>query len=45
LYLSRAVNKDMDKHSLGAISKKYKFDYTDEIAHRADFDAEVLNKV
>ncbi|MDE6476947.1 MAG: hypothetical protein K2L48_01960 [Mycoplasmoidaceae bacterium] len=45
LQLSRTLHKDLFKHTLGAICRKYKIEYSDEIAHRADFDAEVLNKV
>ena len=45
LQVSRTIHKDLFKHTLGAICRKYKIDYSDEIAHRADFDAEVLNKV
>lgn len=43
--VSRAVNEEMHQHSLGVLSRKYKLQYDDEIAHRADFDAEVLSKV
>lgn len=45
LQISRSIHKDLARHTLGAICRKYKIEYTDEIAHRADFDAEVLNKV
>jgi DNA polymerase III alpha subunit (gram-positive type) len=39
------LNKNSVQHNLGAISHLYKLEYNDEIAHRADFDAEVLTKV
>ncbi|MDE7434010.1 MAG: hypothetical protein K2M43_02695 [Mycoplasmoidaceae bacterium] len=45
LQISRAIHKDQTKHTLGSICRKYKIEYTDEIAHRADFDAEVLSRV
>lgn len=45
LQLSRTIHKELFKHTLGTICRKYKIEYSDEIAHRADFDAEVLNKV
>jgi DNA polymerase III subunit alpha, Gram-positive type len=39
--VSRAIN-DFKSHRLGYIASKYKIDYDDLIAHRADYDAEVL---
>lgn len=45
MQLSRYLNKNSVQHNLGAISHLYKLEYNDEIAHRADFDAEVLTKV
>jgi DNA polymerase-3 subunit alpha (Gram-positive type) len=45
MQVSRGINKDMARHNLGAICRSNKILYDDSIAHRADFDAEVLNKV
>lgn len=45
LQISRAINKELYRHTLGAICRKNKIEYTDEIAHRADFDAMVLASV
>lgn len=45
MQVSRLVNKDMNQHNLGAISHKYRLQYNDLIAHRADFDAEILLSV
>jgi DNA polymerase-3 subunit alpha (Gram-positive type) len=43
--LSRAINKHLSYHRLGVIARDYKINYDDSIAHRADFDAEVLYDV
>jgi DNA polymerase-3 subunit alpha (Gram-positive type) len=41
MHISRAIN-DFTHHSLGVISRNYKLVYDEDVAHRADFDAEVL---
>lgn len=43
--LSRAINKHLSYHKLGVIARDYKINYSEDIAHRADFDAEVLYEV
>jgi DNA polymerase-3 subunit alpha (Gram-positive type) len=45
MQVSKAINPDYAKHKLGYICKNYKIPYDDTIAHRGDFDAEVLSKV
>ncbi|KEZ22239.1 DNA polymerase III subunit alpha [Ureaplasma diversum] len=45
LMISRAINKDFKSHRLGWVCKKYGIDYNEDSAHRADYDAEVLNQV
>lgn len=45
MQLSRYINSKAIQHNLGAISHLYHLEYNDDIAHRADFDAEVLTKV
>ncbi|MBG0730547.1 PolC-type DNA polymerase III [Mycoplasma sp. 'Moose RK'] len=45
LEVSRFLNPEARSHSLKNIAKRFEFFYDDEIAHRADFDAEVLTKV
>lgn len=45
LPLSRVLNKDQSKHSLGAIARRENIDYDEESAHRADYDAYVLKEV
>lgn len=45
MQLSRAINTEFTRHNLGAICQKYKIVYDEIIAHRADYDAEVLYKV
>ncbi|MCV3743315.1 DNA polymerase III subunit alpha [Ureaplasma sp. ES3154-GEN] len=42
LMLSRSLNPGFRSHRLGAICKKNGISYEDDIAHRADYDAEVL---
>jgi DNA polymerase-3 subunit alpha (Gram-positive type) len=44
MQISRAIY-NTSRHSLGAIANNLKLEYNDEIAHRADFDAEILSKV
>jgi len=45
MQLSRYINDKISRHNLGAVSHLYHLEYNDSIAHRADFDAEVLTKV
>ena len=45
LPLSRVLNKEATKHSLGAIARRENIDYDEESAHRADYDAYVLKEV
>ncbi len=45
LDLARAVLKDRKTYKLGAIARSYHITYDEEVAHRADYDAEVLNNV
>lgn len=45
MQVSRAIDKDFYSHSLGFIAKKYFVPYDENIAHRADFDADILFKI
>jgi len=45
LQISRAINTQLTQHSLGTISRSFDISYDEAIAHRADFDAEVLGEV
>lgn len=45
LQISRAVNEQISGHSLGIIARKYKINYNELEAHRADKDAEYLLEV
>ena len=45
LPLARAILKPMKSYRLGAVSRAYRVNYDDEVAHRADYDAEVLGSV
>lgn len=45
LRISWAINDNYSYHSLGSIARKLNIDYDEEIAHRADVDAEVLKNV
>ncbi|MBN2850240.1 MAG: PHP domain-containing protein, partial [Erysipelotrichaceae bacterium] len=45
LDLSRAVLKDRRSYKLGNVARNYKIAYDEEIAHRADYDAELLGQV
>ena len=45
LDLSRAVLKDRRSYKLGNVARNYKIAYDEEIAHRADYDAELLAQV
>ncbi|WP_028124209.1 PolC-type DNA polymerase III [Mesoplasma melaleucae] len=43
LTLSRLVRPDLKSHRLGAVCKKLGILYDEHVAHRGDYDAEVLN--
>jgi DNA polymerase-3 subunit alpha (Gram-positive type) len=43
--VSRAVNTNLNYHTLGIIARHYKIDYDESIAHRADFDANILYSI
>ncbi|MGB7594768.1 MAG: PolC-type DNA polymerase III [Erysipelotrichaceae bacterium] len=45
LDLSRAVLKDRRSYKLGNVARNYKIAYDEEIAHRADYDAEMLSQI
>lgn len=45
LALSRAILKPLKSYRLGNICRQYRVNYDDDIAHRADYDAEVLASV
>lgn len=45
MQVSRAIDKEFYSHSLGFIAKKYFIPYDENIAHRADFDANILSKI
>ena len=45
LDLARAVLKDRRSYKLGNVARNYKIAYDEEIAHRADYDAELLSQV
>lgn len=45
LIISRAINSDFSIHSLGHLCRKFKIDYDDSVAHRANYDADVLFKL
>lgn len=45
LPLARAILKPMKSYRLGHVAKQYRVSYEDEVAHRADYDAEVLGNV
>lgn len=45
LDLSRALFKNRKGYRLGNIARSYKITYDEEVAHRADYDAEVLSDV
>ncbi len=45
LKISWLLNKKLRNHRLGTIAKVEGVDYHDEIAHRADYDAEVLHRI
>ncbi|AGR41424.1 PolC-type DNA polymerase III [Spiroplasma taiwanense] len=45
LALSRILQPKLKNHRLGTVAKAYQILYDDKIAHRADYDAEVLTNV
>ena len=45
LQISRFINPENARHSLGALCRRYDVDYDEEHAHRADYDAQVLSNV
>lgn len=45
LALSRAILKPLKSYRLGNICRQYRVNYDDDVAHRADYDAEVLASV
>lgn len=45
LALARALLKPMKSYRLGNVARYYKVSYDEEVAHRADYDAEVLGSV
>ncbi len=45
LALSRLLNPTFKRHRLGTIAKKYNVSYDTKVAHRADYDAEVLQLI
>jgi DNA polymerase-3 subunit alpha (Gram-positive type) len=45
LMISRAIHPEFQRHRLGFICRKYKIQYDETVAHRADFDAEVTYRV
>ncbi len=45
LQLSRLLQQQLRYHRLGTVVRKYNIKYNEEIAHRADYDAEILAAV
>jgi len=45
LDLAKAILKEKRYYRLGALAKHYKVNYDDNTAHRADYDAEILNNI
>ncbi|WP_215826492.1 PolC-type DNA polymerase III [Spiroplasma endosymbiont of 'Nebria riversi'] len=45
LQLSRLLQQQLRYHRLGMVARKYNIKYNEEIAHRADYDAEILADV
>lgn len=43
--LARAIMKPMKSYRLGNVCRVYRVNYDDDVAHRADYDAEVLGAV
>ena len=42
LALSHNLNPNVKRHRLGSLAKRFKINYDNSVAHRADYDAEVL---
>ncbi|MPM56738.1 DNA polymerase III PolC-type [bioreactor metagenome] len=45
LDLARALNKEKKRYRLGNIAKLYKVEYDENVAHRADYDADVTAQI
>ena len=45
LPISRHMYSEYRSHTLGSIARRYNIDYDEEVAHRADYDAQVLSEV
>ena len=45
LPLSRFLYSDHRSHTLGSVARRFNIEYDEEVAHRADYDAEVLSNV
>lgn len=45
LQLSRALDKKSRAHNLGSVARRYNVKYNPEVAHRADYDAQILSHV
>ena len=45
LDMSRAILKDRKAYRLGNVARNYRISYNEEVAHRADYDADVLGSV
>ncbi|MFQ8584087.1 MAG: exonuclease domain-containing protein, partial [Holdemania massiliensis] len=45
LDLARALHSDRRSYRLGNIARHYRITYDEEVAHRADYDADVLSSV
>ncbi len=44
MVISRSINTDFNNNTLGHICRKYHIEYDDSVAHRANYDADVLYK-
>ena len=45
LPISRNMYSEYRSHTLGNIARRYNIDYDEEVAHRADYDAQILSEV
>lgn len=45
MVISRSINAEFNSNTLGYICRKYHIEYDEAVAHRADYDAEVLYHV
>ncbi|MDD2591381.1 MAG: PolC-type DNA polymerase III [Erysipelotrichaceae bacterium] len=45
LDMARALNKEKKRYRLGNIAKIYKIDYDENVAHRADYDANITAQI